>query len=86
MKNKHDEIKNLLNASRNMLSNSLVKEETDRIKQTYGILNEEDVTKKYDVAKSVSDTIEDDENEEKKEEKKEEINTRSNKITFEQLL
>jgi hypothetical protein len=70
MKNKHDEIKNLLNASRNMLSNSLVKEETDRIKQTYGILNEEDVTKKYDVAKSVSDTIEDDENEEKKEEKK----------------
>jgi hypothetical protein len=68
MKNKHDEIKNLLNASRNMLSNSLVKEETDRIKQTYGMLNEQDVTKKYDVAKSVSDTIEDDE--EKRKEKK----------------
>jgi hypothetical protein len=33
------------------------------------MLTEQDVTKKYDVAKSVSDTIEDDENEEAKEEK-----------------
>ena len=70
MKNKHDEIKDLLKASRNMLTNTLVKEDTERIKQTYGMLNEQDITKKYDVAKSVSDTIEDDENEEKKEERK----------------
>ena len=70
MKNKHDEIKDLLKASRNMLTNTLLKEDTERIKQTYGMLNEQDITKKYDVAKSVSDTIEDDENEEKKEERK----------------
>jgi len=69
MKNKHDEIKDLLKASRNLLSNSLVKEDTNRIKNSYGMLTEQDVTKKYDVAKSVSDTIEDDENEEAKEER-----------------
>ena len=49
MKNKHDEIKDLLKATRNMLSNSLVKEETERIKKTYGMLTEEDVLKKYNV-------------------------------------
>jgi len=69
MKNKHDEIKDLLKASRNLLSNSLVKEDTNRIKNSYGMVTEQDVTKKYDVAKSVSDTIEDDENEEAKEER-----------------
>jgi hypothetical protein len=51
------------------LSNSLVKEDTNRIKNSYGMVTEQDVTKKYDVAKSVSDTIEDDENEEAKEER-----------------
>ena len=70
MKNKHDEIKDLLKASRNLLSNTLVKEDTERIKKTYGMLTEQDVTKKYDVAQSVSNTIEDDENEEAKEERK----------------
>ena len=70
MKNKHDEIKDLLKASRNLLTNSLVKEDTERIKNSYGMLNEQDITKKYDVAQSVSDTIEDDENEEAKEERK----------------
>jgi len=69
MKNKHDEIKDLLKASRNLLSNSLVKEDTNRIKNSYGMVTEQDVTKKYDVAKSVSDTIEDNENEETKEER-----------------
>ena len=70
MKNKHDEIKDLLKASRNLLSNTLVKEDTERIKKTYGMLTEQDITKQYDVAQSVSDTIEDDENEEAKEERK----------------
>ena len=70
MKNKHDEIKDLLKASRNLLTNSLVKEDTERIKNSYGMLNEQDITKKYDVAQSVSDTIEDDENDEAKEERK----------------
>lgn len=70
MKNKHDEIKDLLKASRNLLTNSLVKEDTERIKNSYGMLNEQDITKKYDVAKAVSDTIEDNEDEETKEERK----------------
>ena len=70
MKNKHDEIKDLLKASRDLLSNTLVKEDTERIKKTYGMLTEQDVTKKDDVAQSVSDTIEDNENEEAKEERK----------------
>jgi hypothetical protein len=69
MKNKHDEIKDLLKASRNLLTNTLVKEDTERIKKTYGMLTEEDITKKYDVAKSVSDTIDDNENQEAKEER-----------------
>ena len=68
MKNKHDEIKNLLKASRNMLTNSLVKEDADRIKRTYGMLNEQEVYQKHDVAQSVSDEIED-ENEPEKEKK-----------------
>lgn len=68
MKNKHDEIKNLLKASRGMLSNSLMKEDTERIKKTYGIITESEVYQKHDVAKSVSDEIEDDE--EPKEDKK----------------
>jgi hypothetical protein len=68
MKNKHDEIKDLLKASRNLLTNSLVKEDTERIKNSYGMLNEQNITKKYDVAQSVSDTIDDNENEKTKEE------------------
>ena len=68
MKNKHDEIKDLLKASRNLLTNSLVKEDTERIKNSYGMLNEQDITKKYDVAQSVSNTIDDNENEKTKEE------------------
>lgn len=59
MMNKHDEIKNLLKASRNMLNNSLVKEDADRIRGTYGMLNEQEVYQKHDVAQSVSDEIED---------------------------
>ena len=61
MKNKHDEIKNLLKVSRNMLSNSIVKEDTNRIRKSYGMITESEVYQKHDVAKSVSDEIEDDE-------------------------
>ena len=68
MKNKHDEIKDLLRASRNILSNSLVKEERNKIMKSYGMINEQEVYKKHDVAKSVSDEIENDET--KGEEKK----------------
>lgn len=68
MMNKHDEIKNLLKASRNMLTNSLVKEDAERIRGNYGMLTEQEVFKKHDVAQSVSDEIEDETN--PKEEKK----------------
>jgi len=71
MNNSHDEIKKLLRASREMLSNSNVIDETNRIKNQYGILTEqglnlvggENVTKKINVAKSVEDDIENDEEE-----------------------
>jgi hypothetical protein len=67
MNNSHDEIRNLLNASRKMLSNTLVNEDIDSIRQQYNIITEQesdvssgDITKKFDVTKSVEDTIEDD--------------------------
>jgi hypothetical protein len=71
MNNSHDEIKKLLRASREMLSNSNVIDETNRIKNQYGILTEQginlvgggNVTKKINVAKSVEDDIENDEEE-----------------------
>jgi hypothetical protein len=66
MNNKHDEIKKLLKASRNMLSNTQLNEEENRIKGRYGIITEQgsnltsgDVTDKINVTKSVEDTIED---------------------------
>jgi hypothetical protein len=50
-----------------MLSNTLVNEDIDSIRQQYNIITEQesdvssgDITKKYDVTKSVEDTIEDD--------------------------
>ena len=71
MNNSHDEIKKLLRASREMLSNSNVIEETKKIKNQYGILTEQgielvgggNVTKKINVAKSVEDDIENNEEE-----------------------
>jgi len=70
MNNSHDEIKNLLKASRNMLSNSNSLQESQRIKKQYGILTEQDVnmtsgdiTKKYDVGKEIETAISDDEEE-----------------------
>ena len=71
MNNSHDEIKKLLRASREMLSNTEVIDETNRIKNQYGILTEQgvslvgggNVTKKLNVAKSVEDEIEGDEQE-----------------------
>lgn len=67
MNNSHDEIRNLLNASRKMLSNDTINEDINNIRQKYGVITEQetevssgDITKKYDVTKSVEDTIEDD--------------------------
>jgi hypothetical protein len=71
MNNRHDEIKNLLKASRNMLSNKNSLYETHHIKRQYGILNEDDsVTKKVNVAKSIEQQFEDDEEDLKNEDEK----------------
>ena len=67
MNNKHDEIKKLLKASRTLLTNERLSEDISHIRNRYGLLTEQgadltddNVTKKYDVAQSVDDTIEDD--------------------------
>lgn len=71
MNNSHDEIKKLLKASRQMLSSQETIDENDTIRSKYNLLNEQgiqlvggnNITKKFNVAKSVEDTIEDDEEE-----------------------
>ena len=71
MNNSHDEIKKLLNASRQMLNPSSI-QEGEEIRKKYGIITEQgqglnltsgDVTKKINVGKSIEDDIEDDERE-----------------------
>jgi Asp-tRNA(Asn)/Glu-tRNA(Gln) amidotransferase C subunit len=67
MDNKHDEIKNLLKASRIMLSNNKINESIDEIRNIYGIITEQginltsgDVTDKINPTKSTEEKIEDD--------------------------
>ena len=67
MDNKHDEIKNLLKASRTMLSNNKINESIDEIRNIYGIITEQginltsgDVTDKINPTKSTEEKIEDD--------------------------
>jgi len=71
MNNSHDEIKKLLNASRQMLNPSSI-QEGEEIRKKYGIITEQgqglnltsgDVTKKINVGKSIEDDIEDNERE-----------------------
>jgi hypothetical protein len=66
MKNTHDEIKQLLKASRELLTSKNLKEENEKIMSKYGIITEQganltsgNVTDKINVTKSVEDTIED---------------------------
>jgi hypothetical protein len=68
--NKHDEIKKLLKASKNMLSNIDTINETLDIRKQYNLITEQgrvstsgDVTKKIDVGDAIEDEIEDDEKE-----------------------
>jgi hypothetical protein len=62
MSNSHDEIKNLLNASRNLLGNKKLNEEYNNIKSQYGIIKE-DVGTRMDIGQSIEDEIDDDEKE-----------------------
>jgi hypothetical protein len=66
MKNSHDEIKQLLRASREMLTNPTITEDYEQIRSKYGIITEQgvnltddNITKKINITKSVEDTIED---------------------------
>jgi len=62
MSNSHDEIKQLLKASRTLLSNDKINEDYKNIRGKYDILTEQsNVGQRYDVSKSIEDEIEDDE-------------------------
>lgn len=68
MSNKHDEIKNLIKASRNMLSNKNTISEDLEIKKQYNIISEQgvvptsgNITKKINVGQAIEDEIETDE-------------------------
>lgn len=67
MNNSHDEIKNLLKASRNLFSNQSSLQESIEIKKRYGMLLEQDmeptsgdITQKINIGKSIEDSIEKD--------------------------
>jgi hypothetical protein len=68
MNNKHDEIKNLIKATRIMLSNKNTISENLEIKKQYNIISEQgviptsgNITKKIDVGRAIEDEIENDE-------------------------
>jgi hypothetical protein len=68
MSNRHDEIKNLIKASRNMLSNKNSLNETYEIKKQYGLLTEkrissDDIFSKINVGKTIEKEIESSSNE-----------------------
>lgn len=70
--NKHDEIKKLLKASQNMLSNSNSINEINEIKEKYNLISEQDyiptsgdITKKIDIAGAIEDEIDQDVNQRK---------------------
>ncbi len=59
MNNSHDEIKQLLKASRTLLSNDKLNEDINTIRKQYSLLTEDETTSKLDLTKSVEDKIED---------------------------
>jgi hypothetical protein len=73
MTNKHDEIKKLLKAAKNMLSNDDTISESLDIRKQYNLITEQgvvptsgNITKKIDVANAIEYEIENDEEEQKK--------------------
>ncbi len=60
MNNSHDEIKQLLKASRTLLSNDKLNEDINTIRKQYSLLTEDETTSKLDLTKSVEDKIDDD--------------------------
>lgn len=62
MSNSHDEIKKLLSASRQLLSNERLNEDIREIKHRYGIINEqEDIDTRLNIGKSIEGRIASDE-------------------------
>ena len=59
MNNSHDEIKQLLKASRTLLSNDKLNEDINTIRKQYTLLTEDETTDKLDLSKSVEDKIDD---------------------------
>jgi len=68
MSNSHDEIKKLLSASRQLLSNERLNEDVRHIKHRYGIINEqeENPLNKINVGKSIEDSIKHNEDDDEK--------------------
>lgn len=65
MSNSHDEIKQLLRASRQLLSNERLNEDIREIRHSYGIINEqEDVDDRLNIGKSIESKISNDEDKE----------------------
>lgn len=65
MSNSHDEIKQLLRASRQLLSNERLNEDIREIRHSYGIINEqEDVDDRLNVGKSIESKISNDDDKE----------------------
>jgi hypothetical protein len=64
MSNSHDEIKRLLKASRSLLTTTKLNEDIHNIRTQYGLISEqENITTKFNLGKSIEDDIEDDEEE-----------------------
>jgi len=62
MSNSHDEIRRLLKASRSLLTTTKLNEDILNIKSQYGLISEQNsVTSKFNIGKSIEDEIEDDE-------------------------
>ena len=62
MGNSHDEIKRLLKASKSLLSTTKLNEDISSIRSQYGMISEQqDITQKFNLGKSIEDEIEDDE-------------------------
>ena len=65
--NRHDEIRDLIKASRKLFSNDVMNEEVNNIREKYGIITEEldDQTfSRVNIGKTIEDTIDKDEDEE----------------------
>lgn len=65
--NRHDEIRDLIKASRKLFSNDVMNEEVNNIREKYGIITEDTEEKSFsriNIGKTIEDTIDKDEDDE----------------------